>query len=112
MKESDWKQFKVIKEKAIERFCSFVLKEFQEAISDPELHPHNRYLLLYKLVQNRDKEMSLIFDGNSRSRAAIQLTVIRAKGLVEDSLLDGLSDDFLAQTDPERHGWGGERLKI
>ena len=111
MKESDWKQFKVIKEKAIERFCSFVLKEFQEAISDPEEHPHNRYLLLCGLVQNRDKEMSLIFDGNSRSRAAIQLMVIRAKGLVEESLLAGLSDDFLAQTDPVRHGWDREDLK-
>jgi hypothetical protein len=106
MKESDWKQFKVIKEKAIERFCTFVLEEFEEVIANREEHPHNRYLLLYKLVENRDKEMSLIFDGHSRSRAAIQLTVIRAKGLVEESLLDGLSEDFLTQTDPVRLGWG------
>lgn len=106
MKESDWKQFKVIKEKAIERFCTFVLEEFEEAISNREEHPHNRYLLLCRLVENRDKEMSLIFDGNSRSRAPVQLTVIRAKGLVEESLLEGLSEDFLKQTDPVRLGWG------
>ncbi|WP_203141618.1 hypothetical protein [Marinobacter mangrovi] len=60
MKESDWKTFKVIKEKAIERFCSQALEEFEEVISNTEEHVHNRYLLLYKLVQNRDKEMALI----------------------------------------------------
>lgn len=105
MKESDWKQFKVIREKAVERFCVRALEEFEEAISHGDRHPHNRYLLFSRLVQNRDEEMSLIFDGNSRSRAAIQLTVIRAKGLVEESLLAGLSDEFREQTDPVRHGW-------
>ncbi len=105
MKESDWKKFKVIKERAIERFCSLALEEFEEVIADREEHVHNRYLLLYGLVQNRNKEMSLIFDGNSRSDAPIQLMAIRAKGLVDDSLLIELSDEFRKQTDPKRHGW-------
>ena len=108
MKESDWKGFKVIKERARERFCSLALEEFEEVevIADREEHVHNRYLLLYGLVQNRNREMSLIFDGNSRSDAPIQLTVIRAKGLVDDSLLAELSDEFRKQTDLKRHDWG------
>ncbi|MBN8238547.1 hypothetical protein [Marinobacter nauticus] len=105
MKESDWKKFKVIKERAIERFCTQALDEFGEVISNTDEHVHNRYLLLYKLVQNRDKEMSLIFDDHSRSNAPMQLTAIRAKGLADESLLAELSDEFREQTDPKRFGW-------
>ncbi|MFL1465347.1 hypothetical protein ACQUWM_01660 [Marinobacter sp. DUT-3] len=32
MKESDWKKFKVIKEKAIEQFCTQALDEFEEVM--------------------------------------------------------------------------------
>jgi hypothetical protein len=105
MKESDWKKFKIIKEMAIERFCTRVLDEFAEVISNTDEHVHNRYLLLYKLVQNRDKEMSLIFDHHSRSRATLQLTAIRAHGLVDESLLAELSNELREQTDPKRFGW-------
>lgn len=105
MKESDWKKFKMIKEKAIERFCSQALEEFGEVISNTEEHVHNRYLLLYKLVHNRDKEMSRIFDDHSRSKAPIQLTAIRANGLADESLLAELSEEFREQTDPKRYGW-------
>lgn len=58
MKESDWKIFKQIKDKAIELFCSRALEEFEEAIKDPETSAHERYLLLYRLVDNSDKPMA------------------------------------------------------
>ena len=88
MKESDWRLFKQIKEKAIEHFCQRVLGD-------------KRYLLLYKLVQNRDKQMQLLFDVHSRSQAPIQLTAIRSEGLADESLLSKLSDEFLEATDPK-----------
>lgn len=102
MKESDWKIFKQIKEKAIERFCEIALNEFAEVIDDDKEHVHNRYLLLYQLVQNRDKEMELLFDGHSRSKAQIQLLFIRREGLCDEQLLKKLSEEFLRDTDPKR----------
>jgi len=51
MKESDWKKFKVLKERAIERFCSRALEDFDAVISNTEEHVHDRYRELYKLVQ-------------------------------------------------------------
>ncbi len=101
MKESDWKVFKEIKQKAIEKFCTCTLQEYTEVINNEKEHVHNRYLLLYKLVQNRDKEMGLLFDGHSRSKAPLQLLLIRGKGLADNQLLKKLSDDFLQETDPE-----------
>lgn len=100
MKESDWKTFKVIKEKAIEQFCTRALDEFEGVVSNMDESAHNRYLQLYKLVQNRDKEMSQIFDYHSRSNAPIQLLQIRAHDLADESLLAELSDEFRNQTNP------------
>ncbi|GGD65938.1 hypothetical protein [Lacimicrobium alkaliphilum] len=104
MKESDWKKFKIIKEKAIERFCTETLEEFGQIISNSEEHIHNRYLQLYTQVQDRNKEMARIFDGHSRNNAWCQLIAMRARGLADESLLAELSEEFLQQTDPKRFG--------
>jgi len=40
-----------------------------DVIDDESKHIHEKYLLNYKLVENRNKQMSLLFDGHSRSKA-------------------------------------------
>ena len=105
MKESDWKVFKIIKEKAIERFCIMALNEAEEVIKNENDKPHNKYLLLYKLLQNRDKQMQLLFDDHRRSKAQIQLLAIRGEGLAGPDLLEKLSVEFLDATDPIKKKW-------
>jgi hypothetical protein len=105
MKESDWKVFTAIKDKAIEQYCTVALEETQDVISDHKKHVHERYLFLYKLLQNSNKKMALLFDGHSRSKAWIQLIAIRSEGLADEALLSKLSDEMLEETDPEKHGW-------
>lgn len=105
MKESDWKIFKEIKEKAIELFCSRALEEFNEVISDKEAKAYEAYTLLYRLVENRDKQMALLFDGHSRSKATLQLLAIRGENLADENLLKNLSKEFLESTDPKRVNW-------
>jgi hypothetical protein len=105
MKESDWKIFQRIKERAIELYCGSALEEFGEVIKDEGEHVHNRYLLLYKLVQNSDKQMRLLFDDHSRSKAFLQLLAIRGEGLADEALLSKVSDELLQATDPKRHNW-------
>ncbi len=105
MKESDWQVFKKIKERAIEDFCGRALNEFEEVINNKNDHIHNRYLLHYKLVQNRDKQMQLIFDGHSRSKAKLQLIAIRGENLADETLLSKLSEEVLKSTDQKRHDW-------
>ena len=105
MKESDWKVFTAIKDKAIEQYCTVALEETQEVVSDHKKHVHERYLFLYKLLQNSNKKMALLFDGHSRSKAWIQLIAIRNEGLADEVLLSKLSDEFRDETDPEKHGW-------
>ena len=105
MKESDWKLFKQIREKALDQFCEIALNEFREFMDDEKEHVHDRYLLNFKLVQNRDKQMALLFDGLSRSKATIQLIAIRGEGLADENLVEQLSDEFREKTDPNKRGW-------
>ena len=105
MKESDWKIFKQIKEKAVEQFCQQSLDEFKEVINDKNEHVLNRFILLTKLVQNHDKRLNLLFDSHSRSKMRIQLIAIRGEGLADESLLSKLSEELLKATDPKSHGW-------
>ncbi len=100
MKESDWKKFKQIKELALERFCAEVLADFEDAIQKEDLSNHERYLYLYKLVENADKRLSRLFDEHSRSKAQLQFMLIRSEGLVETQELEGLSVKFLKSTAP------------
>lgn len=100
MKESDWKLFKKVKEIALERFCAEAMSDFEEAVQKEDTSNHEKYLNLYKLVENADKRMSLLFDGHSRSRAQLQLTLFRSEGLVENHGLEGMSDELLKATEP------------
>ena len=105
MKESDWKIFKEIKEKAIQLFCKNALSEYEEIIKNKSESSQETYTYLYRLVINTDKRMALLFDGHSRSKANLQLLAIRGEALADKTLLNKLSDEFLQQTDPTSVNW-------
>lgn len=103
MKESDWKVFTEIKDKALEKYCTLALKESEKIISDNTVDVHDRYLDLYKLLRKQDKKMASIFDGHSRSKAWLQLISMRSEGLVDKELLSKLSDEMVEQTAPRKY---------
>jgi len=88
MKESEWKKFKKLKEKCLERYCSTVLEEARELCNLFDKSNHARYIDLYQLMRNRDKELGRSFDGLSRSKAHGQLMMMYRMGLVEENELD------------------------
>lgn len=102
MKESDWKIFKIIREKALEKYCAGVLEDCLEILNNNEESSHERFLLLYKLIMARDKKLGFIFDYLSRSKAPLQLMLMRKEGLDDKRLLKKLSDEFLQETKPAR----------
>lgn len=101
--ESDWKKFKKIKDSALERFCGTAMDDFEEAIAKRDAPNHARYLYLYKLLENYDKRISLLFNDHSRSKAMMQLMLLRQEGLVTNEELDTLSEEMKKSTEPNRH---------
>ena len=85
---------------ALDRFCANAIADFEEAVNEEGGSYHGKYLYVYKLVENADKRLSLLFDSHSRSKAQLQLTLLRSEDLVKDHELEGMSDELLKSTKP------------
>ena len=92
--EADWKHFKRVKADALDKCCQQVLDDVRKGIYNPELSNHAKYLYLYKLMENSDKRIANIFDYNARSKAMLQLALMKSDGLLEAKQINGFSDEL------------------
>jgi len=81
--ESDWKVFRELRTKALERFCERVLIDVQRLSSDSSKTFHDRYIDVYRLIEQRDRELARAFDAPRRSRAMLELALLVSRGLIE-----------------------------
>lgn len=84
IKESDWKLFRQLHEVALERFCERVLDESELLHRDTTRSARERYVAIYQLFRERDKEVARLFDDFRRSIALEQLAAIKGHGLLTD----------------------------
>lgn len=84
IKESDWKIFRQLHTVALERLCQQILSEVEHISAGRASSAHQKYLKIYELLQRRDKEVAELFDDFRRSTALIQLTNIKARGLLTE----------------------------
>jgi hypothetical protein len=82
IKESDWKVFRKLHPVAVERYCERVLAESESLHRDTSRSAHERYLALYQLFRERDKELARLFDDFRRSTALWQIAAIKGRGLL------------------------------
>jgi hypothetical protein len=90
--ESDWRRFKEVHEKLLERYCSDILAEMSAAIQGTGGTAHDRYLKVYQMIRERDKQMANTFDDFRRSTAVMQLGIMRRMKLLTDEELTLFSD--------------------
>lgn len=93
--ESDWKTFRRLQEKALERFCKRILDEVETIRADGSRSHHQRYLAVYRLLQKRDRELGDAFNDPRRSHMLRQLLAIIALRLVEQDELRKFSPQLL-----------------
>ena len=86
--ESDWKAFRELRETALQRFCERVLEELLPLIRDRSRSHHERYLAVFRLIQERDEQLAHAFNGPARSRMVVQLAAIRGLGLLSPRELE------------------------
>jgi hypothetical protein len=91
--ERDWKVFREIHRVARERFCERVLSEIASASSALGQGAHERYLKVFEIVRDNDKELGALFDNPRRSSALGQLSMIASAGLVTDEELSRFSPE-------------------
>jgi hypothetical protein len=90
--EKDWKLFSELRKVALDRFCTRVLQELGPVTEDGSRTSHERYLGVFDLLKERDRQLSEAFDDPRRSRMIHQLAAIHAYGLLEPGELDRFSE--------------------
>lgn len=91
--ESDWKVFRELRDKALERFCQRVLSHIRHLASDDTRTFHDRYIEICKLIDAHDRELAHAFNGPRRSQAVIQLALIHSHDLLESEELARLTSE-------------------
>ena len=95
--ESDWKLWRKIHKEALDRFCKQTLSEVKRANSDSAKSHHQRYLDLWAILRQRDEEMARAFDDLRRSKAILQIAVIKRLGLVTEDEFSQFSQETRGQ---------------
>lgn len=54
IRESDWKVFREVRAVAFTRFCDRILSEVARVSNDSSKSSHERYLAIFKLIEQRD----------------------------------------------------------
>jgi ribosomal 50S subunit-associated protein YjgA (DUF615 family) len=91
--ESDWKKFKELRKIALDRFCLGVLADAKTIAQHGALSAHTRYVMLYRLMRDRDKDIEHAFNAYSRSSALHALSLMVMHDLLTDAELSTLSEE-------------------
>jgi len=81
--ESDWKKFRNVYEVALERFSGQILEQVRTASAQPGQSLHERYLQVYRIIQEKDRQLGDAFNDPRRSHAQTQLLLMHRLGVVE-----------------------------
>jgi hypothetical protein len=93
IKEPDWKVLRRVHPLALERFCERVLAEIDRVSRDGAKGHHARYLQIFRIIQQRDREIARLFDNPRRSHALTMLAQIRSQGLLTEDEFSSLSPE-------------------
>ena len=93
--ESDWRIFRELRPRALERLCELVLNEISTVSGEPSKTFHERYLAIYELVARRNEDVARTFDNPRRSQEFFQLAAMKSFGLLKPEELSRFSRDTL-----------------
>ena len=82
--QSDWKHFKTVRDRALQRLCERALTNLSTVAADLSSTPHERYLEVFRKIKSYDKDIATGFDNLSRSRMLEQIAFARSLNLIED----------------------------
>lgn len=91
--ERDWRLLRSAQSTALDRYCTRVLDECATVIRGAD-SPHDRYLRLFRLLQEQDAAMAAACDDLRRSTAIQRLAAM----INLDAITDAKLDEFSAPT--------------
>jgi hypothetical protein len=89
--DQDWRHLKAVHSAALDRYCARILDEATEVIGEQTVSPHERYVRLFRLVQERNDTVAAAFDDLRRSTAIQRLAAMISLNVVSDAELNAFS---------------------
>jgi hypothetical protein len=93
IKESDWKIFRQLHAVVLERFCQRVLDDSERLNGDTNLSAYERYIAIYRLFDERDKEVALLFNDLRRYTALWRIAALKVRGLLAEEEFARFSEE-------------------
>jgi hypothetical protein len=93
MIESDWKFLRKLRPVALERLCESALGEVAILLADRELSNHERFLVVFRRIHDRNDDIAKAFDDVRRSTADQRLAAMCALGLVRQNELSQFTEE-------------------
>lgn len=91
--ERDWQKLKAMKDRVLDAACRRVLEQAQQTLNHREGRNHEAYLELYKLMNDGDQQIALMFNDLRRSTAIFKLVAWQTQGLLTDQDLEEFSEE-------------------
>jgi hypothetical protein len=82
--ESDWKRFRPILERAVDRFFAAAVEELRACLADSSHSARQQFHATADLAGRRKKELADLVDGVRRSNCVVCIAALRYRGLITD----------------------------
>ena len=93
IQERDWKYLRAIHDEMLHELCTRINEQAAAIASAAgEGNPHERYLKLYRHIQDSDDIIAACFNDWRRSKIGMRILALRSHGLFKDSHVQKLSD--------------------
>ncbi len=87
--EKEWRYLRSLHDKMLERFCKRILDDIKKetATGNTEKGAHKKYLDIYKIIHQYDKQIEYCFDDWRRSNITIKLiNLINFKAITPEEI--------------------------
>ena len=91
--ERDWKRLRKLKPELLEQACGDILQSVKALIETPGKGRHEAYLELWRLLDEEDKRIGVMFDDHTRSQAIFKIAVLYRNGLITETMLEEFSEE-------------------
>jgi hypothetical protein len=89
--EHDWKRWQQLAPALLNRYCdSVVANAVGNATSG--VSGHEKFLALYRFVDESNADIAIVFDGRRRSNALLQIAAAVIRGIMSESELRSFSE--------------------
>ena len=91
--EKDWKKLREFQDQALNIACERILDKINKDLELRGAESHKCYLKLWKVMQDEDKEISLMFDDLKRDTAILKLAAWKRNGILSVENFEKLTEE-------------------